>query len=134
LAAEGAGRDTMRGLDGEAQWRIVGTAAGGACQNSVSNCDGDHRESAVEKVPRQPQFGSEAWYQVTADDAFRAGTEQDKAGKALGDERHHRARHERPAIAEADVAALEMVFHQAEVFRFDVLENAQSLHGGLAVC
>ena len=35
---------------------------------------------------------------------------------------------ERPAIAEADIAAFEMILQQAEIFGFDVLEDTQCFH------
>jgi hypothetical protein len=34
---------------------------------------------------------------------------------------------------EADVAALEMIFEQSQIFRLDVLENAQRFHDGRLV-
>ena len=112
----------------ETQRRLLGPAASRGAENAGSDTDADDRQSAIEKVSSQTQFRAEARNQIAADDAFRAGAEKNETVMVLGARRNRGAGCERPAIAEADIAALEMILEQTEIFRFDVLEDTQRFH------
>ena len=51
-------------------------AAGRRAEDAGPDTDADDGQSAIEIVPGQAQFRAEAWNQITADDAFGAGAEQ----------------------------------------------------------
>ena len=131
MAAERLGICALRHLDREAQRRFVGAAAGGSAEDAGTDADADHRQAVIEEIARQPQFGAKARDKIAADDAERAGAEQDQAGKPLRRRRHQRSRRERPAVMKADIAALEMVLHQTEIFGFDMLQDEEGVHAGV---
>ena len=135
MTAESVGVHPPRPLHRKPQRRLVGPAPGSGGKDARADAAADHRQAAVEEVLGQAQFGGETGYEVAADDAIGTDAEQDETIVFVRSERHRPARRERPAVAEADIAALEMVLHQAEIVGFDVLEDAQGLHGNAqSVC
>ena len=128
MPAECVGHNAPGLIEAETQRRLLGPAASRGTENAGSDTDADDRQSAIEKVSSQAQFRAEARNQIAADDALRACTEKNETVMVLGARGNRGARRERPAIAEADIAALEMILEQPEIFRFDVLEDTQRLH------
>ena len=114
----------MRVINNKTQRRLLGAAARGRAQDAGADTDADDRQSAIEKAPGQPQFRAKARHQIAADDAQRAGAEHHQTIEIISIHRHDGTGRERPAIAKADIAALEMILDQAEIVGFDVLKNA----------
>jgi hypothetical protein len=92
------------------------------------DADADDGQTPCKKVARQPQFRRKAGDQIAADDAQRPGAENNETVISLGRGRDRASGRERPAIAEANVAAFELVLHQAEIVRFKMLQDAERFH------
>ncbi|HTO65797.1 MAG TPA: hypothetical protein VMM15_31610 [Bradyrhizobium sp.] len=129
MTAERLQNNASRRVNDETQWSFFSAATARGCEDAAASAYADHREAAREKVPHQPQFRPKAGQQVAADDAQRPCTEKNEAIIVLGRGRNGSSGRKRPAIAEADVAALEVIFHQAEIVRLKMLQHAERLHG-----
>ncbi len=110
------------------QRRFVGAAPCLGREYAGTNTDADDGQPAREKIVRQPQFRPETGNQIAADDAQRPGAENNETVISLGRGWDRASGRERPAIAEADVAAFEVIFHQAEIVRFKMLQDAERFH------
>ena len=78
MPVERVGNDAPGPVEREAQRRLLGAAAGRGAEDAGADADADDRQSAIEKVSRQPQFRAEARNQIAADDALRAGAEKNE--------------------------------------------------------
>ena len=128
MPVERVGNDAPGVVDRKAQRPLLRSATGRRAEYAGADADADDRQTAIEIVPGQPQFRAEARDQIAADDAFWTGTEQDKTIMIFCVDGNRGARRKRPTIAETDIAALEMVFEQAKILRFHMLEDGKSLH------
>ena len=78
MPAERVGDDAAGVIEGEAQRCLLGSAASRGTEDAGPDTDADDRQSAIEKVSGQAQFRAEARNQIAADDALRAGAEQNE--------------------------------------------------------
>src|SRR5207342_944284 len=108
MPAERVGNNAPRVVEREAQRHILGAPAGRGAEDAGADADAHDRQSTIEKVSRQPQFRAEARNQIAADNAFRAGTEQNETVKLFCARRNRSAGCKRPAISEANITAFEM--------------------------
>ena len=112
-AAERLWIDAPRRVDDEAQRCFIGATARRGCKDAATKANSDDGKPARKEVARKAQFGAEAWHKLTAHDAERPGAENEQAGIIFRRDRDHSTRSEWPAISEAYVSPLEVVFHQA---------------------
>ena len=132
-APERVGDNAPGVIECEAQRRLLRPAASRDTENAGPDTDADDRQSAIEKVSGQAQFRAEARNQIAADDALRAGPENNETVIILGAQGNRGARRERPAIAEPDIASLELILKQPEIVRFHVLEDTQCFHASTSI-
>ena len=114
-------------VEDKAQRRLLCSATRRAREDAGPDFNADDRQTAFEIVAGQAQFRAETWNQVTAYDALGAAAKQNEAVLVRARRYQHTGR-ERAAIAETDVAALEMIFQQAEIFGFHVLQHTKCFH------
>ncbi|MDE1935423.1 hypothetical protein [Bradyrhizobium sp.] len=121
--------DATSGVDDEAQRRFHSAAASCGREEAAAESNAHYRQSPRQKVARQAQFRAEARHQMTADNAKRPSAEKHQTGVVFGGCGNRAAGGEGPTIAEANVSAFEVILHQTEVISFEMLQDAQCLHG-----
>ncbi|WP_315752124.1 MULTISPECIES: hypothetical protein [unclassified Bradyrhizobium] len=129
MTAERRGIDPSGRLHNEAERSFLSAAAARGRNYAAASSDADDGQVARQEILYQPQLGPKARKQVAADDSERSGAKNNEAVKVPGRRRYRSSGRKRPAIAKADVASFELVFHQAEIVRLKMLQDAECLHG-----
>ncbi|WP_316178257.1 hypothetical protein [Bradyrhizobium sp. SZCCHNRI1009] len=129
MTAERSGIDPSGRLHDEAERSFLSAAAARGRKYAAAGSDADDGQAARQEIPYQPQLRPEARKQVAADDSERSGAKNNEAVKVPCRRRYRSSGRKRPAIAKADVASLELIFHQAEIVGFEMLQDAECLHG-----
>ena len=82
-AKRGRGEATS-GADDEAQRRLIGAAIGRDREQAGADSKAKDGQTPLQEGARQPELGPEARQKIAADDAQRAGAEQDETVEAVG--------------------------------------------------